>query len=145
MRTGGGTGVNAEQRATWQALLEAEAAVANRRAAVHRGQGRAGMLAAGLAIGAGPVSQNAALNYLQVFPREIPEFVSALFELAMGHGGEGKARELLGAGRRADVLPAVRSLIAARLPAPEPEDYVDMAAVAACLADGETLATLVAS
>jgi hypothetical protein len=123
----------------WQSLVFAEQGVAKLRAAINSSDARIEMLAAALTSGADVWNQRAALNFLAIFPRDVPRFVPQLFDLALGGRWENDARKVLASGPRDEVVPEVVRLAAAHLPRPDAEDYLQLASLLAVLGAGEAL------
>jgi hypothetical protein len=124
----------------WDQLVQAERDVARLRAEVGRRKSRFGTVAAALALGSDSSGKQAALNYLAVFPGDIPLHVEAVFTLEMTVGRfEGLGRQVLASGVRAEIVPKVRQCVELHLPEVDSDGYLILAALLAALEDGATL------
>ncbi|MFJ9522461.1 hypothetical protein ACIRPK_29955 [Kitasatospora sp. NPDC101801] len=124
----------------WESLVAAEQNIAKLRAAVNGSNMRIDILAAALSVEAPVWDQGAALNFLRLFTRDVPEFVPQLFRFAVGGKWEVEAREVLVAGPREEVASKVARHAIEYLPKPDVEDYLQLASLLAALGSGDALA-----
>jgi hypothetical protein len=109
------------------------------RTAFSRSDDRIEILASSLSNSSGAWQHYTALNFLAIFPTDAPNFIPQLFQEALGGKWERKARTILAAAPRNEVLPEVLRLAAAQLPQPEVDNYLQVAAILAALSASDAL------
>ncbi|MEU4335514.1 hypothetical protein AB0F59_12860 [Micromonospora lupini] len=112
----------------WRALVAAEQKVARCRAEVNQLPSRADLLAKALS-SSSAWDRSAALEFLRLFPEDVPKLLDLLVDLSLSHGWALPAREAIRAARK-EIDPSQFARVAVEcLSDGEVEDYLRLADV----------------